>query len=210
MICVLISLLLFLTGCFNEEMDLTAYLETDGSVTLHINVQNVYSLEKNATKRIKAEQSMLDRLLNEERVPYMDLLYNGGAESVSVTVLREDVPYHYLIRARFYDLEDFLNMLVEDEHGFDVDMSLEGRKRWASITPSGLDIEMDDTAESDDDLDIRLIIADAAKIQTDQLPYRGTNSVMLTAGALRHPIRIEWTVRRKPDEPRSVGEDPED
>ncbi len=190
--------LLVMPACFNEEMDLTAYLETDGSVTLQIDVQNVYSLEKSPLKRTKEEHTLREHLLNEEDVPYMDMLYNGGAESVSVVILRDQIPFHYVIRARFSDLDDFLNMLVEDPHYFDVDISLTEQKCWLTITPSGLGTDLNKPGESDDDLEIRLIIANASKIITQSLPHEGTNSVILTPAHLREPIRIEWTRRRQP------------
>jgi len=60
---------LLIPGCFNEEEQMIAFLESDGSVMFLIYKHNVYSIEKKPSKRIKEERELLDRLMDERDIP---------------------------------------------------------------------------------------------------------------------------------------------
>ena len=65
----LILMFLLIPGCFNEEKQMIAFLEPDGSVMLLIYKHNVYSTEKTPSKRIKEERDLLDRLMDGRDIP---------------------------------------------------------------------------------------------------------------------------------------------
>ncbi len=200
--CLLLTLLLLpLCGCFNEEIALTAYLETDGSVTLHALVENVFSMEKDPAKRLKAEREMGERILEEREIMLKDLMNEQGARRTRVIALRKTVPYAYLVVAEFDSLSAFLDMLGGDEFRFTVEMKLEGPERWLKISPESFKNEApDESVVEDDDMPVRLIIVDTVDITSDHLRHSGDNGVILDANSLKKPFEIKWKPRKAPAE----------
>lgn len=192
-------LLLPLCACFNEEIALTAYLETDGSVTLHALVENVFSTEKDPAKRLKAEREMGERILEERDIMLKDLMNEQGARRTRVITLRETVPYSYLVVAEFDSVTAFLDMLGGDEVRFSVEMKLEGPERWLKIFPESFQTEApDESAVEDDDMPVRLIIVDTVDITSDRLRHSGDNGVILDAESLKKACEIKWKPRKAP------------
>jgi len=195
----MLALLAFLAGCFNEEITMTAYLETDGSVTLQVRWENVYSTEKDAAKRVKEEKALLQKLLDNRDIPMVQHFYDLGADDVTVIVLRDSVPYSYVITGRFDSLDDFLNIMGNGEPGnFDVEAKLTGAKRYVAIRPAVTFTDYRGEEKKDKTEQVRLIIADALIEKAEGLRRIGDNGVILTDADLRHPVRVTWTMRPAP------------
>ena len=112
-----------------------AFLESDGSVMFLIYKHNVYSIEKKPSKRIKEERELLGRLMDERDIPLIKTLYDMGADHVHIQVIRETVPYEYLVKAQFDSFEDFFEALApDDDLDLDIDVRLEGTTRSITIT----------------------------------------------------------------------------
>jgi len=196
---VLIVLLLVATGCFNEEMTFTAYLETDGSVTFQAFVENVYSVEKEPAKRAAEEAQLKENLLSERDIMLSEHLMEGGARRVSVSIIRDRVPYAYMVEAEFDSMEKFLEMLGGEASHFTVERGRKEDRNWIRIYPDSFRAhDKNEGMLEDEDTIIRLIIVDTIDVTSDTLRHVGENGVILSAHALENQCEITWEPRKKP------------
>lgn len=201
-IAALIVLFLLIPACFNEEEQMVAFLEPDGSVMFLIYKHNVYSTEKKPSKRIKEERELLDRLLDERDIPLIKALYDMGANHVHIQVIRETVPYEYLVKAQFDSFEDFFEALAPDNGlDFDIDVRLEGKLRSITITREDSSALNPESGKPADEEEILLIIADAFDVESTGLRQQGENGVVLNP-ALISSVSIHWKMKPVLDKPK--------
>ncbi|NOY23341.1 MAG: hypothetical protein GXO70_07510 [Acidobacteria bacterium] len=198
---ILMSLVFFIPACFNEEQQIIAFLEPDGSVMLLIYKHNVYSTEKTPSKRIKEEKVLLDRLLEERDIPLIKTLYDMGSDHVHIQVIRDTVPYEYLVKAQFDSFEDFFEALApDDDLNLDIDVRLEGRSRSITITREASPALSSKSDKPNDKEEILFIIADAFDVESTGLRQQGENGVVLNP-ALISSVSIRWKMKPTSDKP---------
>ena len=198
----LIMVFSLLQSCFNEEEQMVAFLEPDGSVMLLIYKHNVYSTEKTPSKRIKEERVLLDHLLDERDIPLMKALSDMGANHVHIQVIRDTVPYEYLVKAQFDSFEDFFEALSADQKlSTDVDVRLEEHVRSITITREESPQVDSKPDKAVDDEKVLLIIANAYDLETTGLRRQGDNGVILNP-ALVSSVSIRWKMKPRLDKPK--------
>jgi hypothetical protein len=198
----LIMIFSLLQSCFNEEEQMIAFLEPDGSVMLLIYKHNVYSTEKTPSKRIKEERVLLDHLLDERDIPLMKALFDMGADHVHIQVIRDTVPYEYLVKAQFDSFEDFFEALSADQKlSTDVDVRLEEQVRSITITREESPQVDSKSDKAVDDEKVLLIIANAYDLKTTGLRQQGDNGVILNP-ALVSSVSIRWKMKPTSDKPK--------
>lgn len=198
----LIMVFSLLQSCFNEEEQMVAFLEPDGSVMLLIYKHNVYSTEKTPSKRIKEERVLLDHLLDERDIHLMKALSDMGANHVHIQVIRDTVPYEYLVKAQFDSFEDFFEALSADQKlSTDVDVRLEEHVRSITITREESPQVDSKPDKAVDDEKVLLIIANAYDLETTGLRRQGDNGVILNP-ALVSSVSIRWKMKPRLDKPK--------
>ena len=181
---------------------MVAFLEPDGSVMLLIYKHNVYSTEKTPSKRIKEERVLLDHLLDERDIHLMKALSDMGANHVHIQVIRDTVPYEYLVKAQFDSFEDFFEALSADQKlSTDVDVRLEEHVRSITITREESPQVDSKPDKAVDDEKVLLIIANAYDLETTGLRRQGDNGVILNP-ALVSSVSIRWKMKPRLDKPK--------
>ena len=123
----------------------------------------------------------------------------GGARRVSVSVIRDRVPFAYMVEAEFDSMEKFLEMLGGETSHFTVERGNKGDKNWIRIYPDSFKAhDKNEGMLEDEDTMIRLIIVDTVDVSSDTLRHVGENGVILSAHALEKQCEITWELRKKP------------
>jgi len=124
-----------------------------------------------------------------------------GADHVHIQVIRETVPYEYLVKAQFDSFEDFFEALApDDDLDLDIDVRLEGTTRSITITREDSPALSSKSDKPDDKEEILLIIADGFDVESTGLRQQGANGVVLNP-ALISSVSIRWKMKPKIDKP---------
>lgn len=203
---ILLSFIISLTSCFNEEATYTAYLEKDGTVALNAYVENVYSTEEDKEKRTLEEKKLLNNLIEETNIPLVKILEEKGAEKIKIILIHKTLPYAYVIKAEFDDFEEFLGLFTNENNNlsFDVDVNIGKKNGYIKISNSEFNVANGKKTENKKNLnkndeEIRVFVSEAYNMKSDTLATSGENSFILNSSIFENGM-ITWDYEKKKKE----------